>query len=91
MSHQFGVRSAQKEKKKERTTTMTQEVFPEIRTAIEALESRVAITEAEIAQMNEDLKAKKAQVKSWRKALSAFSPRQASAKKNPTAIKGAAA
>lgn len=70
---------------------MTQEVFPEIKTAMEALESRVAITEAEIGQMKEDLKAKKAQVKSWRKALAAFTPKQTLAKKKPTALKGAAA
>jgi hypothetical protein len=69
---------------------MTQEVFPEIKTAIEALESRVTITEAEIAQMKEDLKAKKAQVKSWRKALAAFTPKQALPQKKPTTLKGAA-
>jgi hypothetical protein len=40
--------------------------------------------------MKEDLKAKKAQVKSWRKALAAFTPKQALQKK-PTVLKGAAA
>jgi hypothetical protein len=38
-----------------------------------------------------ELKAKKALVKSWRKALAAFTPRPAGAKKKPPAIKGAAA
>jgi hypothetical protein len=41
--------------------------------------------------MKDDLKAKKALVKSWRKALAAFTPRQAGAKKKPTPMKGAAA
>ena len=71
---------------------MTKEVFPEVKTAIEALESRVAMTEAEIGRMKEDLNAKKAQVKSWRKALAAFTPKQKTlTKKKPTALKGAAA
>jgi hypothetical protein len=70
---------------------MTQTTFPEIQAATEALEKRVALTEAEITQTKEELKAKKALVKSWRKALAAFTPRPAGAKKKPTAIKGAAA
>ena len=48
---------------------MTQQVFPEIKEAMDALEKRVALTEAEIAQMKEDIKAKRAHVKSWRRAL----------------------
>jgi hypothetical protein len=51
---------------------MTQETFPEIKEAIEALEKRVTLTEGEIAQLKEDIKSKKAQVKTWRKALAAF-------------------
>jgi len=39
---------------------MNQETFPEIQVATEALESRISITEAEIAQMKEDIKAKRA-------------------------------
>jgi hypothetical protein len=70
---------------------MTQTVFPEIQAATDALEKRVALTEAEIAQMKDDLKAKKALVKSWRKALAAFTPRHAGQKKKPAVIKGAAA
>jgi hypothetical protein len=57
------------EGQRERTRTITQTVFPEIQAATEALERQVSVTEAEIAQMKEDLKAKKALVKSWRKAL----------------------
>jgi hypothetical protein len=70
---------------------MTQQLFPEIQAAAEALEKRVALTEAEIDQMKEEVKAKKALVKSWRKALAAFTPRQGGPKKKPTALKGAAA
>ena len=65
--------------------------FPEIKTAIDALESRLAITEAEIAQMNEGLKAKKGQVKSLRKALAVFTPKLALPKKKQTALTGSAA
>jgi hypothetical protein len=70
---------------------MTQEVFPEIQAATEALEARAALTEAEIVQLKEDIKAKKGLVKCWRKALAAISPRQASPKKKAAASKGAAA
>jgi len=70
---------------------MTQTTFPEIQAATEALEKRVALTEAEIAQLKEEVKAKKALVKSWRKALATFTQGTAGAKKKPTAIKGAAA
>ncbi len=64
---------------------MTQETFPEIKDAIEALEKRVALTEAEVAQMKEDIKAKKAQIKVWRKALAAFAPRKAATKRKAIA------
>jgi uncharacterized small protein (DUF1192 family) len=60
---------------------MTQTTFPELQAAAEALESRIALTETEIAQMKESMKTKKEQVRSWRKALSAFTPRRAAAKK----------
>jgi hypothetical protein len=50
---------------------MTQITFPEIQAAAEALESRITLTEAEIAEMKESIKAKKELVRSWRKALSA--------------------
>lgn len=60
---------------------MTQTTFPEIQTAAEAIESRIALTEAEISQLKEDLKAKKGLVRAWRKALAAFTPAKAAAKK----------
>jgi hypothetical protein len=65
--------------------TMTQTTFPEVQAAVDALESRITRTEAEIAQMKEDLKAKTALVKSWRKALAAFGPRTAALKKKAAA------
>ena len=60
-------------------------MFPEIKEAMDALERRVKLTEAEIAQMKEGIKAKKAQVKSWRKPLAAFTPKRAGPKSNRTA------
>ena len=60
---------------------MNQEIFPEIQVATEALESRISITEAEIAQMKEDIKAKRAHVKSWRRALASVNPQLATKKK----------
>lgn len=59
---------------------MTQEVFPEIQAAAEALEKRINLTEAEIAEMKDAIKAKKANVRAWRKAVAAFSPRFAKKK-----------
>ena len=65
---------------------MTQEAFPEINGVIEALEKRVALTEAEIAQMKDEIKVKKGHLKSWRKALNAFTPKQnRQTKKKPLA------
>jgi hypothetical protein len=64
---------------------MTQEVFPEIEAAAEALQSRITLTQTEIDQMKEDIKTKKALVRSWRKAVAAFSPRPAPQKKKATA------
>jgi hypothetical protein len=54
--------------------TTTQQSFPEIEAAAQALEKRIAITEGEMAQMKEEVAAKKRLVRSWRKALAAFSP-----------------
>ena len=68
-------------------TNMTQETFPEIKAATEALEARVALTEAEIVQMKDEIKAKKALVKSWRKALAAFHPRPPAQRKKAAASK----
>jgi hypothetical protein len=60
---------------------MSEEVFPEIQRATEALESRIAITESEVAQMKEAIGAKRVLLRSWRKALTAFNPKRASSKK----------
>ncbi|MEP7354711.1 MAG: hypothetical protein ABI824_15895 [Acidobacteriota bacterium] len=59
---------------------MTQEVFPEIRAAAQALEQRIALTEAEITEMKETITGKKQLVKAWRKAIIAVSPKPASQK-----------
>jgi hypothetical protein len=66
---------------------MTQETLPEIQAATEALEQRIALTEAEIAQLREGIAAKKQLLRSWRKALAAFSPRQTALKKKAAAGK----
>ena len=60
---------------------MTQTTFPEIQAAAEALEARIAMTETEIDQLKESIKAKKALVRSWRKAVAAISTRPATPKK----------
>jgi prefoldin subunit 5 len=60
---------------------MTQEVFPEIQAAAEALQARIALTETEIAEMKEAIAAKKEQLRSWRKAVAAFSPKRNAPKK----------
>ena len=54
---------------------------PEIKEAMDALEKRVALTDAEIAQMKEDIKAKRAHVKSWRRALASVNPQLATKKR----------
>lgn len=60
---------------------MTQEVFPEIKTAMEALQTRIAITESEMAQLKESVAAKRQLIRSWRKALVAFAPQTVTKKK----------
>ena len=59
----------------------TQQTFPEIEAAAQALEKRIAITETEMAQMKDGIVAKKRLVRSWRKALAAFSPATSMKKK----------
>lgn len=59
---------------------MTQDVFPEINAATEALEKRISLTEAEIAEMNEAITAKKKLIKGWRKAVNAVRPATANKK-----------
>jgi hypothetical protein len=60
---------------------MTQTTFPEIQTATEALQSRIAITESEMAEMKASIAAKRQLVRSLRKALAAFAPQKGSRKK----------
>lgn len=60
---------------------MAQDIFPEIKVAIEALESRIALTEAEVAELKNAVKEKKGQLRLWRKALAAFNPKRAAPKK----------
>lgn len=64
---------------------MTQEIFPEIQAATEALEARIRLTETEMIDMKDSLKRKKTLVRAWRKALSAFNPRATSHKRKAAA------
>jgi hypothetical protein len=64
---------------------MTQEVFPEIQAATEALKSRIALTETEVAEMKDSIKAKRELRRNWRKALAAFGPRRQAPKKRAAA------
>ena len=48
---------------------MTQEVFPEIEAARVALEGRIAVTEAEISEMQNTIAAKENLARGWRKAV----------------------
>ena len=63
---------------------MSQDLFPEIQVATEALESRIAITEAEVAEMKESIAGKRELLRSWRKALSTFNPKRVASKKRVT-------
>ena len=63
---------------------MTQETFPEIQAATQALEQRISATEAEITQMKESIAGKNQLVRAWRKAISAVSPKPANQKKAAT-------
>ena len=64
---------------------MTQEVFPEIQAATQALENQIALTEREIDQMKEALTGKKQLVRGWRKAISAVSPKPSGQKRKTAA------
>ena len=59
---------------------MTQEVFPEIQAATQALEKQIAVTEAEINQMKATIGTKQDLVRGRRKAIAAVSPKQRSQK-----------
>ena len=56
---------------------MTEQTFSEIQVATEALESRIALTEAEVADMKEGIKQRQKLLRSWYKALDAFNPQAA--------------
>ena len=64
---------------------MTQEVFPEIQAATGALKTQIALTESEVAQMKDGIKAKRELLRNWRKALAAFSPKRQAPKKRAAA------
>ena len=64
---------------------MTQEVFPEIQAATQALEKQIAVTETEIDQMKKPIASKKQLVRGWTKAISAVNPKPAGQKKKAAA------
>jgi hypothetical protein len=64
---------------------MNPELFPEIQAATEALQKRIALTEAEVTQLKDTIKTKKTLLRSWRKALAAFTPATATRKKKAAA------
>jgi hypothetical protein len=70
---------------------MTQDVFPEIRVATEALESRIVITEGEVEQMKVDIAGKRRLLRSLRKAVATINPKRATPKKGAGPRKAAAA
>ena len=63
---------------------MTQEVLLEIQVATEAIESRIAITEGEVAQMKEGIAAKRELLRSLRKALITLNPKRTTPKRRST-------
>jgi len=60
---------------------MTQEVFPGIQAATQALEKQITVTEAEINPMKATIVTKKDLVRGWRKAIAAVTPKQEGKKK----------
>ena len=64
---------------------MTQETFPEIQAATQAMEKQISLTEAEIDQMKENIASKKQLVRGWRKAIVAVSPKPAGQKRKAAA------
>jgi len=70
---------------------MTQDIFPEIQAATEALESRIAITDGEVSRLKEEIASKRLLLRTWRKALATFNPKRAVAKKRGAAIQRKAA
>jgi hypothetical protein len=49
---------------------MTQETFPEIQSAAQALEQRISKTEAEVSQLYEVIGAKETLIRRWRDVIS---------------------
>jgi hypothetical protein len=60
---------------------MTQDTFPEIQVATEALEPRIAITEGEVGQMKQDIAGKRRLLRSLRKALATINTQARRAEK----------
>jgi hypothetical protein len=60
---------------------MSEELLPELRVATEALESRIAITDGEVAEMKETIAGKRKLLRSLRKALATINPKRATPKK----------
>ncbi len=68
---------------------MTQEVFPKIQAATQALEKQIVLTEREIGQMKEVIAGKKQLVRGWRRGILAISPKSSGQKKRTvSAIQG---
>jgi predicted nucleic acid-binding Zn-ribbon protein len=65
---------------------MTQEAFPEIQAAAEALKTRIGLTETEVAKMKDSIKANRELLRSWRKSLAAFNPKRLTAKKREVSV-----
>jgi hypothetical protein len=68
---------------------MTQEAFPEIQAATQALEKQIALTETEIDQMKQTITSKKELPSGWRKAIAAVSPKGCRSEEegsNPTIV-----
>ena len=57
-------------------------MLPEIQVATEAIESRIAITEGEVAQMKEGIAAKRELLRSLRKALITLNPKRTTLKRS---------
>ena len=70
---------------------MSQEILPEIQVATDALESRIAITEAEVGSMKEEIAGKRRLLRSLRKALVTINPKRAAPKKRTIGPRKAAA
>ena len=69
---------------------MTQDLFPEIKAAVKALENQITVTESEIVKMKELISEKKKLVRVWRKAVAAVSPKAGSKKKKALPVQASA-